>query len=231
VRADVSGGHPAIPGAIGILIACSAGAALMVDNWLSDLITLWTVVDPIGTVPVFASVTHTMPRGDSQRIARQSVIVAGGVLVGFLVLGQVLLQAMHIGMDSFQVAGGLVLFLFAMMMVFGYIHADPSDHAAADQNPAVFPLAMPVIASPGAILAIVVLTDNDRFAFPHQARTAMVLLAVLVVQWILLYLATPIQRWLGRSAMSIASRVMGLILAALSVETIVGGVRGLLRAG
>jgi multiple antibiotic resistance protein len=89
---------------------------------------------------------------------------------------------------------------------------------------------MPTIAGPGAILAIVVLTDNDRYSIPEQARTAAVLAGVLFLQWILLKLAGRIERLLGRGGTSILRRVMGLILAALSVETVVIGIRGLLQA-
>jgi multiple antibiotic resistance protein len=163
-------------------------------------------------------------------MAREAVLVAGGVLIGFVILGQLLLQAMHISIGSFQVAGGLVLFLLAMMMIFGHVRTNQSDQEEG-HNPAIFPLAMPLIAGPGAILAAVVLTDNDRYAIPHQVRTVFVILGVLFIQWVLLRFATSVQRRLGRGVMNILSRVMGLLLAALSVETIVGGVRLLLHTG
>jgi multiple antibiotic resistance protein len=201
----------------------------MVDNALSDFITLWVTIDPIGTVPIFLAVAGRSQRHEMGRIARQSVFVAGGVLIGFLVLGQILLHFLHVGMDSFQIAGGLVLFLFAMTMVFGSAHFGAEGTGEGD-NPAIFPLGMPTIAGPGAILAIVVLTDNDRYSIPEQARTAAVLMGVLFLQWILLRLAGRIERLLGQGGTSILRRVMGLILAALSVETVVIGIRGLLNA-
>lgn len=202
----------------------------MVDNWFSDFVTLWAVIDPIGTIPVFLAITAAMIHRDARRMAREAVLVAGGVLIGFVILGQLLLQAMHISIGSFQVAGGLVLFLLAMMMIFGHVRTNQSDQEEG-HNPAIFPLAMPLIAGPGAILAAVVLTDNDRYAIPHQVRTVFVILGVLFIQWVLLRFATSVQRRLGRGVMNILSRVMGLLLAALSVETIVGGVRLLLHTG
>lgn len=202
----------------------------MVDNWFSDFVTLWAVIDPIGTIPVFLAITAAMIHRDARRMAREAVLVAGGVLIGFVILGQLLLQAMHISIGSFQVAGGLVLFLLAMMMIFGHVRTNQSDQEEG-HNPAIFPLAMPLIAGPGAILAAVVLTDNDRYAIPHQVRTVFVILGVLFIQWVLLRFATSVQRRLGRGVMNILSRVTGLLLAALSVETIVGGVRLLLHTG
>ncbi len=202
----------------------------MVDNWFSDFVTLWAVIDPIGTIPVFLAITAAMIHRDARRMAREAVLVAGGVLIGFVMLGQLLLQAMHISIGSFQVAGGLVLFLLAMMMIFGHVRTNQSDQEEG-HNPAIFPLAMPLIAGPGAILAAVVLTDNDRYAIPHQVRTVFVILGVLFIQWVLLRFATSVQRRLGRGVMNILSRVTGLLLAALSVETIVGGVRLLLHTG
>ncbi len=200
----------------------------MVDNPLSDFVTLFVTIDPVGTVPIFLAVcAGTQPR-ESRRMAMQAVLIAGGVLLGFVFLGQLLLQTLHIEMVSFQISGGLILFLIAMSMLFGYSHGG---HPAASpqQNPAIFPLAMPIIAGPGAILAAVVLTDNDRHNLVEQAETVAMIVAVLVVQWVILLAASRIQKWIGQSGTSILSRVMGLILAAMSVETIVGAVRALMH--
>jgi multiple antibiotic resistance protein len=201
----------------------------MLDNAYTDLITLIVTIDPVGTVPLFLGVAGRRPSQEIAKLANQSVLVAGGVLIGFLLLGQVLLTSMHISMDSFQVAGGLVLFLFAMTMVFGH-HVSNGSSGGAEDNPAIFPLGMPTIAGPGAILAIVVLTDNDRYNCLHQARTGFVMLGVLLLQWVLLRLAVPIQKRLGAGGASILTRVMGLILASLSVETVVTGIRGMMKA-
>jgi len=202
----------------------------MLDNALTDFVSLFVILDPIGTVPIYLSVTGESEPMLVRRIAREAVLIAGGVLLGFLVLGQILLHAMHVSMDSFQVAGGIVLFLFAMTMVFGIEHSGAS-HMNPRHNPAVFPLAMPAIAGPGPILTVVVLTDNDRHEYTQQAQTACVLLVVLLLQWILLRLAEPIQRRLGHGGTNILSRVMGLILAGVSVETVVAGIRGMMKHG
>ena len=199
----------------------------MVDNAVSDFVMLWVAIDPLGTVPIFLSVVGQRPRNELGAIANRAVLTAAGVLVGFLVLGQVLLTWLDISMDAFQIAGGITLFLFALGMLFGHSHGDV---AAEGADPAIFPLAMPAIAGPGAILTIMVLTDNDRYAVLHQARTAIVALVVLLLQWILLRGAGRILRFLGNSGTNILSRIMGMLLAALSVQVVIEGIRGLARA-
>ncbi len=200
----------------------------MVDNWFSDFVTLWVVIDPLGTLPIFLLIVQTVGEGKSAKLAMQSVLVAGGVLVAFVVGGQLLLQELEISMSAFQVAGGIVLFLFALTMIFGQgTHNDVGD--SAKSNPAIFPLAMPAIANPGAILGVVVLTDNDRYSKPEQVSTVAVLLVVLFLQWLILRFAGRIHRYVGDGGTNIIGRVMGLILASLSVQTIVTGVRGLIH--
>lgn len=202
----------------------------MVDNAFTDFVTLWVVVDPIGTVPLFLSVTEDASPKDLRRTATHSVLIAGAVLLGFLVLGQFLLNEMGITIHSFQIAGGLVLFKVGLTMIFAGHEGASSMNGRARENPAIFPIAMPFIAGPGAILAVVMLTDNDRFSVLEQTRTGLVLGAVLVAQWVLLLLANPIRRRLGSGLIAVLSRVMGLILAALSVETVIAGVKGALHA-
>ena len=126
---------------------------------------------------------------------------------------------------SFQIAGGLILFLFALTMIFG--ESKPSreigeaerDHLAG----AVFPLAMPSIASPGAMLAIVVLTDNHTESIFEQAVTAGLLLGVLIITLILLLGASVIHKVIGNSGVSVISRIMGIVLATIAVDSVLGG--------
>lgn len=199
-------------------------------NWpslLSDFATLWATIDPLGTIPIFLAVAGWRPRNELNRIANQAVLVAGGVLLGFLIFGQIVLNALGIGIDSFQIAGGIILFRFGMSMMFSEPKSGSANSVEVEGNPAIFPVAIPAMAGPGAMLAVVVLTDNDRFSVPEQAGTAVVLLVVLFAQWLLLRAALPIQNWLGQGGMSILSRVMGLILSAVAVQTIVEGLKGI----
>jgi multiple antibiotic resistance protein len=190
-----------------------------------EFITLLVVIDPIGSLPVFYFATERVPARLHWRFALRAVIVATFVLMLFLVGGQLLLEGLGLRFGSFQIAGGIILFLFALMMIFGdskpsrEIEEAERDHLAG----AVFPLAMPSIASPGAMLAIVVLTDNHRNSITDQMITAGLLLIVLLLTLLLLLVGSHLKRIIGLTGASVTSRVMGMILATVAVDAVLGG--------
>lgn len=190
-----------------------------------EFVTLFVVIDPIGTLPVFYFATEGVPRHLHWRIAVRAVLVAALVLAFFLVAGQVLLDAIGLRLGSFQIAGGIVLFLFALTMIFGESKSEREiDEAERDHMAgAIFPLAIPSIASPGAMLAIVILTDNNAYSIPDQAVTGAILLVVLLITLGLLLAAGALRRVIGKAGSSIISRVMGLILATVAVDAVLGG--------
>lgn len=147
------------------------------------------------------------------------------VLGLFLVLGQIILEGIGLRLGAFQIAGGIILFLFALSMIFGETKAASEIKEAEneDLSGAVFPLAIPSIASPGAILAVVILTDNHSTGVVEQAMTAVVLLFVLAITFVLLLLASKIQKLIGQTGVSVISRVMGLILATVAVDAVLQG--------
>ena len=166
-------------------------------------------------------------------------MISAGVLLFFLVFGQLLIEALDIGLNSFQVAGGIILFLFALTMIFGESKQDVEQRAAEDDqedklhkhNPAIFPLAVPSLASPGAMLAIVILTDNNRFSAADQGITALVMLSVLAIAFVLMLLAEPIIRLIGHSGAAIISRVMGMILASVAVNSVLSAMLEIIKTG
>ena len=194
-------------------------------DYLREFVTLFVVIDPIGSVPVFFFATTHVPAHLHRRFALRAVLVAALVLILFLVGGQFLLDWLGLRLGSFKIAGGIVLFLFAMTMIFGESKAESEieeagrDHLAG----AVFPLAIPSIASPGAMLAIVVLTDNHRQPIIEQAVTAGILVVVLTLTLLLLLVASYVHRLIGNTGASIVSRVMGIILATIAIDAILGG--------
>lgn len=147
-----------------------------------------------------------------------------------MVLGQIVLDAMGISLASYQVAGGIVLFLFALQMVFDPGHHEQDADQSKGRDVAVFPLAIPSIAGPAAMMAVVVLTDNARFNIGEQVKTSLAMLAVLGLTLLLMLAASPIQRLIGDGGVNIVRRVMGLLLAALAVQTVVDGVKQLAGA-
>ncbi|MCY0964116.1 MarC family protein [Parathalassolituus penaei] len=197
---------------------------------MSDLIAtfvfFFAVIDPIGTVPVFIAVTSRFDKQTKQKIALQAALVSAAVLMFFLVAGEIILTSIGIPLSAFQIAGGIVLFLFALSMIFG--ESKPEGEVKLvrrGMETAIFPLAVPSIASPGAMLAAVLLTENSKHSISEQAVIALVMLSVLVVTWGLMNASTFIYRFIGDSGASIISRVMGLILSSVAVTSVLAGIR------
>lgn len=205
----------------------------MAQEIFEEFVILWVVIDPIGTIPVFIAVTAGIEASKRPKVALHAALTAAAVLMFFLVVGQFLINALGISLPAFQIAGGLVLFLFALTMIFG--DSKPQSEAKALESdpqqgsPAVFPLAVPSLASPGAMLAVVLLTDNNRFSIPEQAVTAGVALSVLAVAYILMLAAGPILKVIGVSGAAIVSRVMGMILGAVAVDHVIAAVIELIK--
>ena len=199
-----------------------------------QFVTLWVVIDPIGTIPVFVAVTAGIDGTKHTRIAVQAALLAFCVLMFFLIAGQYLIDALGISLPAFQIAGGLVLFLFALTMIFGDSKPKQEitelDTDGERNSPAVFPLAVPSLASPGAMLAVVLLTDNNRFSFAEQAVTAGILAVVISFALVLMMMATPILKLIGTSGAAIVSRVMGMILAAVAVDNVINAVLELVKS-
>jgi multiple antibiotic resistance protein len=203
------------------------------DIALKEFITLWVVIDPIGTIPVFLAVTAGLSATQQRSIALRSTLIAGLILLFFIIGGQVLMEGLNIHLEAFQIAGGIILFLFATTMIFG--DGKPAtEQKQFDGNIshlAVFPLAMPSLASPGAMLSVVMLTDNHRYSLEQQAVTAVMMATVMICTVALLLLANPIQRVIGTAGASIISRVMGLILASVAVENILNALNSYFQLG
>lgn len=195
----------------------------------TDFVTLFVVINPINLIPYFVLFTRHQPPEEWRRTALRSVVIAAAILVVFIVLGQILLEALGIHLPSFSIAGGLVLLAISLRTILASEQVpeekekeQSSGHA---RDVAVFPLATPLMAGPGAILAVVLLTDNEQFGFVEQAQTTLVMLAILAITYVVLLAAGPIQRILGTTGADVVSRVLGLILAALSVEIVIEGIR------
>ena len=196
---------------------------LIIENFIG----FWVVIDPIGTIPVFIAVTKSLSAEQRRNIAIKAVVYAALILLFFIGTGQLLLEALQIPLLSFQIAGGIILFLFALTMIFGDSKPEQEEQLEIEEglDCAVFPLAMPSIASPGAMLAAVVLTDNQRFDIYNQLVTGSVMLTVLLITMLLLFYANFILRIIGKVGASIVSRVMGLILATVATEHVLSGLK------
>ncbi len=200
------------------------------DKLIGQLIFFFTVIDPIGTVPVFIAATAGVPESTRRLVAIRATLISAGVLLACIVVGQLIFEQLDIDFAAFRVAGGVILFLFALDMIFGeskpeHEVAEAEKHLNDRLDAAVYPLAIPSIAGPGAIMAVILQTDNDKFSLVQQSLTAMVVAIVLAFALIAMLLASRIQRVIGDVGASIVSRVMGLLFAALAAESVLSGIR------
>jgi len=192
----------------------------MLEKYLGDALMFWATIDPIGTLSLFAALTAGMPAQRRSKTALRATLYSGAILIGAIVIGQFILNGLGIELLSLQVAGGIILFLFGLQMIFGDSHRLVADQPEAGHDLAVFPLAVPSIASPGAIMAAIVLTDNRLYSIPVQVGTAALLVLVLGATYLAMRLSGPIVRVIGQNGAAILVRVMGLILAALSTQLV-----------
>jgi multiple antibiotic resistance protein len=194
------------------------------DMWqerLSEFVTLFVVINPFGVLPAFLAATGALPGATQRRIAVVAVLVAFAVLLFFVAAGGFLLEKLGISLRAFQIAGGIVLFVVALEMVRGEAHVDVMGPGTGSVHRlAIYPIAIPKIASPGAMLAIVLLVDDDRYDVVERSLTAATLILVLALTLVILLAAAPISRVIGDTGASVIGRVLGIILAALAVNTI-----------
>ena len=205
------------------------------DFLISAFVTLVIVLDPIGLAPTFVAITHGMPRGARRQVAIRASLIAAGVLAGTALVGDKLLATVGISLPAFRIAGGLLLFSIASEMVFGVRIQRQS--ATAEQameervrNIAAFPLAIPLMAGPGAITAVVLL--SGRAAGQPALLGGLIGVAVLVVALCLVVFlaASRIEKILGITGNVVLSRLLGVLLAALAVQFVVDGVRSVLTS-
>lgn len=193
-------------------------------DFVATFIFFFAVIDPIGTIPVFIAVTRGYEPREKRKIAVTATLVAAAILVFFVVAGELILTAMNIPLAAFQMSGGIVLFLFALSMIFGESKPEEETRLAETHTEtAIFPLAVPSIAGPGAMLAAVLLTENALYSFFQQFQTVLMMLLVLLINLILMLGASGIHRLIGNAGASVISRVMGLILASVAASSTLNG--------
>ncbi|WP_370979586.1 MarC family protein [Agaribacterium sp. ZY112] len=190
---------------------------------IKEFVSLWVVIDPIGTIPVFIAATIGLSATVQRKIALKATLIASLTLIGFVAFGQLLLGAMGISLAAFQIAGGVVLFLFALTMIFGDGKPGEEKKQITDSDAyqlAVYPIAIPSLASPGAMLAVVMQTDNHIYSLKEQLVTTSIVICILLISLVLLCLSKAVQNLIGDGGASVISRVMGLILASVAVDNV-----------
>jgi multiple antibiotic resistance protein len=200
---------------------------------ISALVTLLVVVDPIGLVPSYLAVTHGLPKRARRSVALRAAVIAAAILAGSALIGDWLLRTLSIGMPAFRIAGGLLLFSIASEMVFG-VRIERQSRQAEDaieehvRNVAAFPLAIPLMAGPGAITATVLLAGRSE-GDPTRLTILLAVIAFVAALCAAVFLlGTRTERLLGVTGNIVLSRLLGVLLAALAVQFVVDGVRAAL---
>jgi len=199
------------------------------DEYASDFLIFLATIDPIGTLALFVGLTAGVSKAERRKLAFRAVGFSAAILFAFVVLGQLVLAGLGIRLASFELAGGIIFFLFGVQMVFGTGAASQVTDEDIGRDVAITPLAVPSIASPGSILAAVVLTDNRAFSIAEQAVTCLQLLSVLGLTLLLLLLADRIHRLIGHAGSTLIVRVLGLVLSALAVEMVLSSLAELIH--
>ncbi len=197
---------------------------------ISALVTLLVVVDPIGLVPTFLAVTDGLSRSSRRQVGVRACLIAGAILIGTALIGDWLLRELGITLPAFRIAGGLLLFAVAFEMVLGLRlqrSAKDAEQAVEEHvhHIAAFPLAIPLMAGPGAITATILLAGQAAGRPQSLAVLLAVVVAVMAGCLIAFLAAERIGKWLGVTGNVVLSRVLGVILAALAVQYVVDGVR------
>lgn len=197
---------------------------------LADIITqiffLIAVIDPIGSVPVYLEATKQLDKKYKRKVAINGAFIAFLILLFFIVVGQLILDGMEVTLDTFQISGGVILFLFALTMIFGEGKPEAEKHMIKDyKHVIIFPVAIPSIASPGAIMAVVLLTDNNTYSFDQQSITTALVFVVILITMLILLVANYVQKKIGEYGITVISKVMGLILASYAVQSILSGLK------
>ncbi|PXW72948.1 multiple antibiotic resistance protein [Blastomonas natatoria] len=202
----------------------------MIELFVSAFITLFVVIDPPGCAPIYASMTTDANAQQRRSMAIRAVAVAGGILLVFALFGEALLSSLHIELNSFRIAGGIMLFLIALDMVFEKRterreqRAQKVIETPEIEDVSIFPMAMPMIAGPGSIASVMLLVSQNE-GLDRAMTILAALLAVLLLTLLALLTAGPLMKLLGAKAEAVITRLLGVLLAALAAQFVIDGLR------
>lgn len=202
----------------------------MLDLFISAFVTLFVVIDPPGCAPIYASLTSGANAAQRRSMAIRATLIAGAILIFFALLGEALLAFLHIDLDSFRIAGGIMLFIIAVDMVFEKRterreqRAEKIIATPEVEDVSVFPMAMPMIAGPGSIASVMLLVSQNQ-GIDRASVIFGALLAVLLLTMAALLAAGPLMRVMGQKAEAVITRLLGVLLAALAAQFVIDGLK------
>jgi multiple antibiotic resistance protein len=195
----------------------------MIEKLTKDTLMFFATFDPIGNLALFIALTKGYSEAQRRKIAFKSIFYSFIILSTSILAGQFILKGMGIELFSLQIAGGIILFIFGLQMIFGIKDKLTENISETDHDVSVFPLAVPSISGPGAIMSVIVLTDSGVYTFHQQLATFSAMTFTLLSTFVLFLLANPIMRVIGKNGALILVKVMGMILTALSIQLILDG--------
>ena len=205
----------------------------MIELFISAFVTFFVVIDPPGCAPIFASLTGGTPAAHRRAMAIRSSLVAASILFAFALVGKAFLTALHVSLDAFRIAGGIMLFMIAIDMVFEK-RTERRENRAQEvmagehEDISIFPMGIPMIAGPGSIASAMLLTSRAD-GWGERSVVLAALAATLLLTMVSLLLAGPLMRVLGNRLEAMVTRVLGVILAALAAQFVIDGVKAAFR--
>jgi multiple antibiotic resistance protein len=193
---------------------------------ITTFVTLFVIIDPVALAPLFVALTQGMATAERRRIALRSVVIAYVLLAIFALAGEALLKVIGIGMPAFRISGGLLLFLMAVDMLFERRNERREKQTANTRaDPSVFPLATPLIAGPGALATMILLSSRHSGDLPALVTIHAVLLVLLGLTYLVFLGGGLIERALGHTGVVVVTRLLGILLAALAIQFVLVGLR------
>ncbi len=193
---------------------------------VTAFVTLFVIIDPPAVAPIFVALTRHLDIPARRAAALRACLVAAGVLTLFGVLGQVLLDTVGISLSAFRVSGGILLFLIAVEMLFEKRTARRSSSAEAAHDPSVFPIAVPLIAGPGAMATMVLLAAEQGSNWTWVLLVHLIMALVVGLTFLMFLAGSAVDRLLGRNGINVITRLFGILLAALAVQIVLDGLGG-----
>jgi multiple antibiotic resistance protein len=209
----------------------------MFEQLLKTFILFFVVIEPISMVPLFGALTRGAEARYRRRMALKAVAISAGIFIVFALVGDYLLQALNVSVNAFKIAGGMLLFLLSVDMVFARNSGLRSttvreqDEARYREDISVFPMAFPLIAGPGALATLLLVVSEVRGEMTEVALTLGVVMLVLLITLILLLATNAVMRVLGVTGANVVSRLLGVVLTALAVQYVIDGIRAVVAGG
>ncbi len=208
--------------------------ASLLSELANLVLAIFVIVDPFAVVPVFLTITEHAPQQLRERTARKAALIAFSILLFFAVFGLVLFDFFGITLPAFQIAGGILLLRLGLAQLSAdrtRVRPEETAESRDKEDVSVFPLATPLLAGPGAISTVVLLASNES---PSPLRTGMVVVAIavaLILSYLMLRFASRLYKILGKTGLNLLTRIMGILLTAISIQFIINGLSAVVGKG